>query len=287
MTPDHRSTHAAGTALPTSAPMLRQTNLSLVLRHLRDHHSQSRADIAEATGLHRATVSNLVAELLDRRLVRETGTEHAGAIGRPRRPVTLHGAHVGALGLEINVDYISAHGSDLSGRVLVERRIAFDAIAGGPDLALRQLGRVALEAVEAMKTAEAPPAGLGVAVPGLVDVTSMASSRLAPTWAGTIFPWPRGSRQLSDRGAFPSRSTTTRTSRRWPNTPPVSPPARPPRLPDGRGRGGRRHRPRRKLLRGADGFSGEVGHLPVDQRRPAAAAGGTAAWRPRWDSPHS
>lgn len=170
MTQEHNATYAAGTALPTSSPMVRQTNLSLVLRHLRDHVSQSRADIAEVTGLHRATVSNLVSELLDRQLVREVDTEHVGAIGRPRRPLALHGAHVGALGLEINVDYISVHGSDLSGRVLVERRVGFDTIAGGPDRALRVLSQMALEAVETMKRAEAVPAGLGVALPGLVDV---------------------------------------------------------------------------------------------------------------------
>ncbi|MEV4285725.1 hypothetical protein AB0K40_09485 [Nonomuraea bangladeshensis] len=47
--------------------------------------------------------------------------------------MALHGAHVGALGMEINVDYIAVHGTDLSGRVLVERRIVHDAVGSGPD----------------------------------------------------------------------------------------------------------------------------------------------------------
>ena len=55
--------------------------------------------------------------------------------------MALHGAHVGALGLEINVDYIAVHGTDLGGRVLVERRVGFDAMGSGPDRALRMLGR--------------------------------------------------------------------------------------------------------------------------------------------------
>ncbi|WP_231515571.1 ROK family transcriptional regulator [Herbidospora cretacea] len=264
MTHPHRSARAAGAALPSSAPMLRQTNLSLVLRHLRDHPAQSRADVAEATGLHRATVSNLVAELLDRRLVRETGTEHAGAIGRPRRPVTLDGAHVGALGLEINVDYISAHGSDLSGRVLVERRIAFDAMAGGPDLSLRQLGRVALEAVEAMKTAGATPAGLSVAVPGLVDVANGVVT-LAPNlgWhdlplaarlSAALGPWRVPVTVDNDANlaalAEHTSGVAAGTSHLVYLTGEVG-------VGGGIVLDG-------KLLRGADGFSGEIGHLPVD-----------------------
>jgi ROK family len=61
-----------------------------------------------------------MAELLDRRLVREVGIEHAGAIGRPRRAVALDGAHVGVLGLEINVDYVAVHGTDLGGHLPVD-----------------------------------------------------------------------------------------------------------------------------------------------------------------------
>src|SRR3954471_9797838 len=105
-------TRPPGGAPPAGPAALRRANLSMVLRELRDHTSLSRADIADATGLHRATVSNLMAELLERRLVRELGVEHVGAVGRPRTAVALHGAHVGALGMEINVDYIAVHGTD-------------------------------------------------------------------------------------------------------------------------------------------------------------------------------
>ena len=140
-----------GGVQPAGHASLRRANLSLVLRHLRNHGSSSRADIAEATGLHRATVSNLMAELLDRRLVREVGIEHAGTVGRPRRAVALDGSHVGVLGLEINVDYVAVHGTDLGGRVLVERRVGFDAMSSGPNPSLRELGRVARAAIDELR----------------------------------------------------------------------------------------------------------------------------------------
>ncbi|MET8162490.1 helix-turn-helix domain-containing protein [Sphaerisporangium sp. NPDC005289] len=68
-------TRAPGGAPSAGPATLRRANPSLVLRELREHASLSRADIAQATGLHRATVSNLMAELLERRLVREVGVK--------------------------------------------------------------------------------------------------------------------------------------------------------------------------------------------------------------------
>ncbi|MEV6863381.1 ROK family transcriptional regulator [Streptosporangium subroseum] len=278
VTQEHNVTPAAGTALPTSSPMVRQTNLSLVLRHLRDHVAQSRADIAEVTGLHRATVSNLVSELLDRQLVREIGTEHVGAIGRPRRPLALHGAHVGALGLEINVDYISVHGSDLSGRVLVERRVGFDTIAAGPDHALRMLSQMALEAVEAMKRAEAVPAGLGVALPGLVDVArgvvtfapnlGWRDLPLAARLSAALSPW---SVPVSVDNDANLAAVAEHTSGVAAGTPHLV------YLTGEVGVGGGIFVDG-KLLRGADGFAGEVGHLPVDPGGARCGCGRYGCW---------
>ncbi|MEU4405094.1 ROK family transcriptional regulator [Streptosporangium sp. NPDC023963] len=270
--------HAAGTALPTSSPMMRQTNLALILRHLRDHAFQSRADIAEMTGLHRATVSNLVSQLIDRRLVQEIDTEHVGAIGRPRRPLALHGAHVGALGLEINVDHISVHGSDLGGRVLVEHRAGFDATAGGPDRALRVLGRMALEAVEEMKRAEAVPAGIGVAVPGLVDVArgvvtfapnlGWRDLPLAARLSAAIGPWSVP--VLVDNDANLG-AVAEHTSGVAAGTPHLV------YLTGDVGVGGGIFVDG-KPLRGADGFSGEVGHLPVDPGGARCGCGRHGCW---------
>ena len=51
---------------PADQATVRRSNLGLVLRHLRDAGSRSRARIAQETGLNKATVSSLVAELTDR-----------------------------------------------------------------------------------------------------------------------------------------------------------------------------------------------------------------------------
>ncbi|WP_043629167.1 ROK family transcriptional regulator [Nonomuraea candida] len=278
MTYEHLTRTSGGDPPPAGSAALRRANLSAVLRELRDHTSLSRAGIAEATGLHRATVSNLMAELLDRRLVREVGVEHAGAIGRPRRAVALHGAHVGALGMEINVDYIAVHGTDLSGRVLVERRVVFDAMGNGPDRAVRRLGLVATEAVEAMRRAGASPAGIVVAVPGLVDV-----ARGVVTFAPNLY-WhdlPLADRLTAALG--PSRvpvrvdndanlaALAEYTSGVAAGTSDLVYLTGEVGVGGGIISGGR-------LLRGADGFSGEVGHLPVDPNGGRCGCGRTGCF---------
>ena len=82
---------------PVDFADVRATNLAVVLRYVRAHAPCSRADIAAATGLNKATVSSLVADLLARRLVRETGlTENR--IGRPATMLVLDGSAYAASG---------------------------------------------------------------------------------------------------------------------------------------------------------------------------------------------
>ncbi|MFI6317475.1 ROK family protein [Nonomuraea sp. NPDC050556] len=263
---------------PVGQAALRRANLSLVLRELRDHPSLSRAHIAEVTGLHRATVSNLMAELLERRLVREVGVEHVGAIGRPRRAVALYGEHVGALGMEINVDYIAVHGTDLSGRVLVERRVAYDAMGSGQDSAVRRLGLAAREAVEAMRRAGAVPAGIAVAVPGLVDVTR-GTVTLAPNLYWHDVPLadqlstmlgPLGAPVWVDNDANLS-ALAEYTSGVAAGTPYLVYLTGEVGVGGGIILGG-------ELLRGADGYSGEVGHLQVDPNGDQCGCGRLGCW---------
>src|SRR5215213_7253484 len=136
---------------PADQAMVRRSNLGLVLRHLRDHGPRSRARIAQDTGLNKATVSSLVAELTDRRLVSAGDVDRAGSVGRPGLIVHLDGRAVCGIGVELNVDYAATLVLDLCGEVLFEHRIALDVAALGAD-----------------RTLDAVPAGLTVAVPGLV-----------------------------------------------------------------------------------------------------------------------
>ncbi|MDA8296145.1 MAG: ROK family transcriptional regulator [Actinomycetota bacterium] len=151
---------------------VRLANLSLVLEELRRHGPASRAEIAARVGLARPTLTRLVGELLDLRLVREAG-QSGGRPGRPGTMVEIDGAHVFAVGAEINVDAITLIVHDLAGTERARRRAALDARRVGPEASVRRLAALLGDAVaEAARPLERPPeiAGFATAVPGLVDV---------------------------------------------------------------------------------------------------------------------
>jgi predicted NBD/HSP70 family sugar kinase len=153
---------------------IRRNNLEVVLRHLSAVGPDSRAGIAARAGLTRATVSRLVAELIELGVVRETGRDGGGRAGRPSTRLEL-GANVLAIGTEVNVDYLSVLVIDLAGREVLRDRRPFDATVG-PDAciaALADLCRHTRRRLAARRARPAPVvAGLTVAGPGLVDVAA-------------------------------------------------------------------------------------------------------------------
>ncbi|WP_346619359.1 ROK family transcriptional regulator [Blastococcus montanus] len=153
---------------PADQATVRRTNLGLVLRHLRDHGPRSRARIAQETGLNKATVSSLVAELSERRLVSTGDVDRAGSVGRPGLTVHLDGACVCGIGVELNVDYAAALVLDLRGEVLFEQRLGLDIPALGAERTLDAVAGLVRDAVAASAARGARVIGLTVAVAGLV-----------------------------------------------------------------------------------------------------------------------
>lgn len=169
--------------LPADQAVVRRHNLGMVLRLLRDLGPRSRAGIAAATGLGKPTVSSLVADLTERGLVRETGPADRGddrRVGRPATLVELDGAHVAAIGVELNVDYVAGVALDLSGRVVAERRRLLDAVHTPRGRVVAALARLAREVVaDAAAEGAVDVVGLSVALPGVVDEAD-GRLRLAP-----------------------------------------------------------------------------------------------------------
>ncbi|MEE2048364.1 helix-turn-helix domain-containing protein, partial [Nocardiopsis tropica] len=83
---------------------VRETNLGVVLRTVRELAPCSRSAVASATGLNKTTVSSLVADLMARGLVLETGETSRQRVGRPGVLLALDDSSVAAVGLEVNVD---------------------------------------------------------------------------------------------------------------------------------------------------------------------------------------
>ena len=99
--------------------LLRQINLSAILNHIRIETPISRAILAERTGLNKATISNLVNELISKKFVKELGVKNSG-IGRPSSLLVLNPEAGFILSSEIGVDFISVIGTDFSPNILFE-----------------------------------------------------------------------------------------------------------------------------------------------------------------------
>ena len=170
--------------LPADQAVVRRHNLGMVLRLLRDHGTRSRAGIAAATGLGKPTVSSLVADLSDRGLVREVGATVGPSarrvVGRPATLVEVDGAHVAAIGVELDVDELNAVALDLAGRVLGRRHRLLDAARTPRARVIAAVAAIARDAIgDAAAAGAGSVAGLAVALPGVVD-RDAGHLRIAP-----------------------------------------------------------------------------------------------------------
>jgi len=273
-----RSLAMTGSAKPTDRASIRRTNLGLVLRLLRDSGARSRARIATDTGLPKATISSLIGELVEHRLVSEGELERDGAVGRPGHAVEVDGRTVCGLGVEVNVDYLSVIALNLRGDLVAEDRIAVDVREAGPEAVLDSLARLTRDTIAALRERGIRSLGVTIAAPGMIDLDS-----------GTVS-------YASNIGWRGVAAVDGLRRRLGPSAPPIHLEndaklgavaeylvASADGIHDllyltgetgvGAGiiAGGR-------LLRGTAGFAGEVGHLPLGLDGPACACGRTGCW---------
>lgn len=156
---------------------VRKQNRSIILECLRTHTTLSRAGLAARTGLNPSTVSNIVTELLQDGLVRETDLLPS-INGRPGRLLELNPKGGSAIGVEINVDYLSVILTDFRANVLWRCRVNSDP-AESQDSILGKTVRIVRQGLENEAARDLRPLGVGVGLPGLVDLHS-GQLKLAP-----------------------------------------------------------------------------------------------------------
>lgn len=262
----------------TGAAQMRAANMGLILRHLREGGARSRARLAVETGLAKATISSLVGDLTDLGLVREGGADRDGTVGRPGLMVELDGRRVCGIGLEINVDYVALEAADLTGTVI---RQSIQPMAVGELPVSEVLDRVCVtlaEFLDEFRDREMWVASVTVAPPGVIDYGE-GSVRFAPNI---------GWRSVPIIGEIQQRLSTEAPVLYLENDAKLSALAEyatyEPRgvrdllfitgdigvgvgiVADGR------------LVRGWSGFSGEVGHLPLDPENHPCNCGRTGCW---------
>ncbi len=251
---------------PAGQQTVRRHNLGLVSAALAEG-SGSRAELAQRTGLTKATVSSLVDQLIAAGVVAE-GEPAAAGVGRPARPVRLNPDGPVALGVEINVDYLAACVLDLTGALRCYRHREMANRSG--DAAGIVAQAVALARAVAGEVGQ-PLLGGGLALPGVVgaDGTVLRAPNL-PSLTGTA-PGTRLAAELGlpellvDNEANLGALASLRADRGvGPDFVYVS----------GEIGVGAGLVVAGELYRGVHGFAGELGHVVVNVDGPACGCGG-------------
>ena len=146
--------------------VVKKGNKTIVLETIIESFPISRAKIANRTGLNKGTVSSLVQELLDEKLIDESGP---GESSGGRRPVMLLFNEVAgySIGIDIGVNYLLGVLTDLQGNICNEHLVKFS------NLSYEEIKSKLFDTIDLL-TSSAPSSpygiiGIGIGVPGIVS----------------------------------------------------------------------------------------------------------------------
>lgn len=166
---------------------MRASNMGLILRHLRAEGGRSRAQLASETGMSKSTVSSVISDLSERGLVVEGAHARNGSVGRPGQIVMVDGSHVAGVGVEINVDYIALTAMDLAGRVIREVTTPISVQTLSVDAVLDRVAALTKRNLDSLAASGMSVVAVRVAVTGVIDYED-GSVRFAPNLAWRNVP---------------------------------------------------------------------------------------------------
>ncbi len=251
--------------------VVKQRNKSLILHAIKDSYPISRATLASETGLNKGTVSSLVSELLDEKIILESGP---GISNGGRRPVMLlfHKTAGYAVGIDIGVNYILALLTDLEGDIVLEKRITINETAF--DITLDHLTKVIDGLIKAAPPSTYGVVGIGIGVPGTISKTGQVL--LAPNlgWKNVelksfmeeMFRLPVIIQNEANAGAYGEKRFGA--GQAYTNQVYIS---------GGIGIGVGLIL-NNKLYLGQDGLSGELGHMTIQMDGPTCNCGNQGCW---------
>lgn len=147
---------------------IRKFNTAVILDYLRRFAPLSRAELAARANLNRSTVSIIVNSLIEEGFIQETDFQSA-RIGRPGMLLTLNPKGGFAVGLEIGVDFISVIVTDFIANVLWQERVLSNPENDQINI-LDCASELTQKAIDVGINQGLRPLGIGVGVPGLVDL---------------------------------------------------------------------------------------------------------------------
>jgi predicted NBD/HSP70 family sugar kinase len=255
--------------------LLKDINRMALVRHLCANPGLSRADLAPAVGLTKSTVSLLVRELIAEGWLIEREVVATGDLGRRPTPLFIDPTRLLLLGAEVGIEGVRAVGTSLTGEVLATAVASYGS-AKSAKACIATVATALLKVRKQLDESEHRIIGIGVGLPGGVDeasgvlnfapnlgwrdvpVGALLAEKLAGTSLGGVPMFLQNEADVAALGEHEFNPT------------PSSDPLLYVSINQGVGAGvivGDR------LLTGARGFAGEVGHMVLQIDGPLCSCG--------------
>ncbi len=165
-----RATLRAGHATPFDQLRVRRLNLALVLATVEREGPISRARLADQTQLNKTTVSNLVADLMSRGMLVETGDDdNPGAVGRPAQTLRVCGEHFAAVAIDVDYNRLAVCVVDLAGEVRYQSERQFDTRRAGPTGTADAIVELGSQGLDSLHDAGLQVVDVTIAVDAVID----------------------------------------------------------------------------------------------------------------------
>ena len=157
--------------LKGSFELMKQLNVSAVLKVIRDNGSLSRAEIAKLTGLTPASVTNITKILIEDKILVE-GKIGESSGGRPPIILELNPNARYVIGVCIGVGIIEVVITNLSAMVIIKKSIKIEEERFNHDLVFNKLVNLINEVIKDSEIDKEKILGVGVALHGIVNARS-------------------------------------------------------------------------------------------------------------------
>ena len=151
-----------------SFELMKQLNVSAVLKVIRDNGSLSRADVAKITGLTPASVTNITKMLIEDEYLVECKVGQSSG-GRPPIMLELNPNARYVIGISIGVGMIDVVITNLSAEIILKKSIEINEERYDYDFVFKDLVKLINEVIECSKIEKEKILGAGVALHGIVN----------------------------------------------------------------------------------------------------------------------
>lgn len=167
---------------------LRAHNIGVVLSAiLRSTTAVSRADIARATGMTKAAISFIVADLIAHGVLHEGKPQQLTTTGKPSNPLEFADGQWLGLGVQIHTDGYGFLIQDFNGNIVEQQWITNTEKLGDVDSVLEEIDQLISPVVENLRAQGKHVLGGGLAVPGMVTNSGLLISAPNLGWTHVDF----------------------------------------------------------------------------------------------------